>query len=456
MSRVNLKISVSGVRGVIGESLTPSLIMDFAAAFGEYVGGGRVAVGRDTRPTGPMLEHAVVAGLLSVGCQPLLTGIVPTPAIQVLVDDMKANGGIAISASHNPPEWNALKFIGRSAVFLNATEASELLDVYNQPDRQYVPEEEYRTVRRMASVISLLERRIDRVVNTDRIRAAGFKVAMDCCNGVGAYYSVDFLHGLGCDVVPLNDERDGLFRRSPEPLPEHLSALCETVVREGCDIGFAQDPDGDRLAIVGPDGVPLGEQQSIVLAAEHVLSKTPGPVVVNVQTTKAVEDVAARYGCTVHRAPVSEIDVVGAMYRVGAVLGGEGNCGGIICPAVHSCRDSFTGMALILELLAERQRGLTDLMADLPVYAQGIDKLKCPGSIAVRAVHALAARYADRNPDVRDGLRMPLDNGWVSIRPSRTEAVIRVFAEAPDHASAKALSDRMIGECRDIVEPLNS
>lgn len=449
MARVNLKVGVSGVRGTVGDALTPPLIAGFAAAFGEYVGGGRVIVGRDTRPSGPMFEHAVVAGLLSVGCQPVLLGTVPTPTVQVMVDEYKANGGIAITASHNPPEWNALKLIGPSGVFLDLNEAAELLNIYNQPERGYVFEDDYRNVRTVDNAFGVHQNRIFRRIDRDRIRSAGFRVAVDCANGAGALYARGFLEELGCAVTTLFDETDGLFRRKPEPLPENLPELCRIVREQRCDIGFAQDPDGDRIAIVGADGVPAGEQVSVVLAVEHVLSKTPGPVVVNVQTTKALSDVAAKYNCPVSFTPVGEINVTAAMREAGAVVGGEGSSGGVIWPAVHLCRDSFSAMALILEMMAVRKQSLAEILAGLPRYVSASAKVPCPASHAVDVLRRLTAAYADAGPVTTDGLRLDFGDAWVLIRASNTEPVMRIFAEALTAQRAQELARRFAGE----IEP---
>jgi phosphomannomutase len=448
MSRPALQVSVSGVRGVVGEALTPSLACDFAAAFGEYVGGGRVIVGRDTRPTGPMFERAVIAGLLSVGCQPVLVGVVPTPTVQIVVDQYSANGGIIITASHNPVEWNALKFIGASGIFLDHTEATELLDVYNQPDRDYVEEDNYRSVKGLASAFRIHQERILAHIDCERIRAARFKVAVDCCNGVGAIYSVPFLRALGCDVVPLFDTANGTFERVPEPIAANLDCLCDAVKANACVLGFAQDPDGDRIALVNSRGEAIGEQYSIVLCAEHVLTRTPGAVVANVQTTRALEDVAARCDSRVYYSPVGEINVTSMMLAHNAVIGGEGSSGGVIWPAVHPCRDSFTAMALVLEMLAERDQTLDDVLATIPHYHHSSAKVSCSGGRAVDVMRALTERYAATNPVTIDGLRIEQDDGWLLIRPSNTEPVIRVFAEGETQARA----DELVGELQAQIE----
>ncbi len=438
----NLKVSVSGVRGIVGETFTPSLVAGFAAAFGEYVGRGKVVVGRDTRPTGPMVEHAVIAGLLSVGCQPVLIDIAPTPTVQIVVDSLNANGGIAITASHNPVEWNALKFISRSGIFLNYNEAAELLDVYNQPDRRYMYEKDFRNIHTQDNPFELHEKRIFKHVDCEKIRSRKFTVAVDCCNGVGAVFSRPFLEKLGCKVISVNDEPDGIFRRKPEPVAENLTDLSEAVVNNKCDLGVAQDPDGDRIAFLDSNGEPVGEQYSLVLAAEHVLSKTPGNTVVNIQTTKAFDDIAKKYGCPVTYSKVGEINVTEKMLAQNAVIGGEGSSGGVIWPAVHPCRDSFTAMALALEMMAEREMSFTDIANTMPRYYSENRKFKCSAEKAQTLVRKLIRKYAGDNPITLDGLRINWDDAWVLIRPSNTEPVIRMTVEARNpERTAKLLAE---------------
>ncbi len=446
----NLKVSVSGVRGVVGDTLSPNLIANFAAAFGEYVGKGRIIVGRDTRPTGEMYENAVVAGLLSVGCQPILIGIVPTPTVQILVESNKAKGGICITASHNPEEWNALKFIGASGIFLNLREAAELLNIYNQPDRVYVEESEIRKARVIENAFDIQKKKIFNQIDIDVIRKSKIKVAVDCCNGAGAPYSKDFLEYLGCEVYPVFDKIDGRFERKPEPIPENLTELSRVVKEKGCAIGFAQDPDADRIVVMDSSGNAIGEQLSVVLATEHLLSKTPGPVVVNIQTTKSIDAVAERYNSKLYHTPVGEINVTSKMLEVGAVIGGEGGSGGVIWPALHPCRDSFTGMALILEMMASRNKSLEDILDTIPKYYSAGEKIPCSAGKAVEVIRLLSAKYADASPNLIDGLRLDWDDSWMLLRASNTEPIIRIFAEALTQKKANELVEKFVKELNDI------
>ncbi len=445
----SLKISVSGVRGVVGESLTPSLVAYFAAAFGEYVGGGRVLVGRDTRPTGTMYENAVTAGLLSVGCQPVILGIVPTPTVQISVLKLRANGGIVISASHNPEEWNALKFINSAGVFLNHNEADELLDIYNQPYTNYVQESEYRYVHASENSFNIHKTKIFSQIDVELIRKARFKVAVDCCNGAGAPYAKSFLEELGCEVTAIFTDTDCGFERIPEPVAKNLRELGKLVRGNKCDVGFAMDPDADRLAVFNSRGEALGEQYSLVLAVAHVLDRTKkhANVVVNLATTKAVEEIALKAGADISYSKIGEINVTSEMIAKNATIGGEGGSGGVIWPAVHPCRDSFTGMAIILEMMATRSESIEAIVRSMPKYFTVNKKISCARSrTSQKVIRELREKYIMQKPNTIDGIRIDWDDRWVLVRPSNTEPVIRITAEAKTGKSAEALAAKFAKE----------
>ena len=436
-----LKVGVSGVRGVVGESFTPQLAAGFAQAFGTFVGQGPVLVGRDTRPSGFMLESAVVAGLQSVGCKPILVGVVPTPTVLLLTRHLGCRGGIAITASHNPAEWNALKFVDRNGLFLDEGRAQELLDIYHQQDFPLVAEADLPSVAREAYPMEPHFKAILQYVDQALIRRRNFKVAVDCCNGVGALHSPFFLNSLlGCEVVPVFDTPSGVFERNPEPLPQHLGALSAAVVREKCDLGFAQDPDGDRLAIVNEKGEPIGEDLTLALAVWQVLEQhESGPVAVNLITSKAVEVVARQRGADVVRTRVGETHVSGTMLDLGAVVGGENN-GGVIIPRIHPCRDSFAGMAIVLELMASSGKSLSELRAAIPEYAVVRDKMEVRPEQAPGLLRHLRRHYAGQRLHFLDGVFIDLEDAWVHARRSNTEPVIRITAEAPTRARAEALA----------------
>jgi phosphomannomutase len=433
-----LKVGVSGVRGVVGDSFTPQVAASFAQAFGTFVGRGAVVVGRDTRPSGAMIERAVVAGLQSVGCKPVLAGIVPTPTALMLTKQLGARGGIAITASHNPSPWNALKFIERGGLFLSETRAQELFDVYHQQDFPLVQESDIPAVAIESDPMELHFRLVLDYVDEELIRKKQFKVAVDCCNGVGALHTVPFLKELlGCKVVPVFDKPSGIFEREPEPLPENLHLLSETVVKEKCDVGFAQDPDGDRLAIVNEKGEPIGEDLTLAFAVRQVLSHhAKGPVAINLSTSKCIEFVARQYGSEVVRTKIGEINVCETMLKIGAVVGGENN-GGVIIPAVHPCRDSYVGMAVVLELLAMTGKTISELRAAIPQYFIVKEKIRIRGEQAPVILRALRHEYAGEKMSLLDGVYVDFGESWVHARRSNTEPVIRITAEAASQDEAR-------------------
>ena len=438
-----LKIGVSGVRGVVGESLSPVLVADFAAAFGEFAGGGRVLVGRDTRSSGEMYENAVAAGLLSVGIQPVLTGILPTPSLQVAVRETSASGAIAITASHNGNEWNALKFIGADGLFLNQIANDELLDIYNQPDSNYVPENRIRTEKLMYDAFRIHQEKILRSVDADAIRKKHFRVAVDCCNGVGALYSRKFLEAFGCEVISIFDTCGNGFERPPEPVPANLGALSECVKKHHCAVGFAQDPDGDRISLVSGSGAIPGVQNSAALIAGHLIrNNRSGTVVLNIQTTTAIEQIAGECGVEVLYCPVGEVNVTDAMNASGAFLGIEGSSGGIIYPKISMCRDSYAAMAVVLEMLAQRGMTIDSMLETLPCLSSVSVKVLCPSAQAgVNALREIRSRYLDRNPIVVDGVLIDMGGGaWVLLRSSNTEPVIRILAESSEESTAERLA----------------
>lgn len=447
--REALKVSVSGVRGVVGQSFTPQVATTFAQAFGTFAGHGAVVVGRDTRPTGLMIQHAVMAGLQSVGCKPILAGVVPTPTVLFLTRQLGARGGIAITASHNPAQWNALKFVDRNGLFLSEMRAEELFDIYHQQDFPLVPEAELPVPTIEPYPVDGHFKRIIEYVDTGRIRERGFKVAVDCCNGVGAIYSVPFLRGeLNCQVHAVFDRPTGAFEREPEPLPANLGQLSETVVRNGCDIGFAQDPDGDRLAIVDERGEPIGEDLTLAFAVQQVLgAHGKGPVAVNLSCSKSIEFLAREQGCEVVRTKIGEINVSETMLEIGAVVGGENN-GGVIIPAIHPCRDSFGGMAVILEQMAMTGKSVSELRAAIPTYHVVKEKIVIRSDQAPDVLRSIRRRYEAKKLTLIDGVHVDFGESWIHARRSNTEPVLRVTAEAPTLEQARKLADDVRGHIK--------
>jgi len=438
IKRQSLKVSISGVRGVVGESLTPQLAARFASAFGTYVGRGKVIVGNDARPSGPMIKNAVIAGLLATGCQPVDIGIAPIPSILLFTKESKAAGGVAVTASHNPPEWNGLKFLSASGLYLNSSQVEEFLDIYHQGEFSFVRVDKYKKMTAEPNPTQLHLAKLLKALDVSTIRKRKLKVVVDCCNGAGAVLMPAFLEALGCKAVLINARPDGTFVRESEPVPENLTEICRIVKESGADVGFAQDADADRLAIIDEKGEPLGEDLTVVLAAKHVLAKTPGSIVVNMSTTRAIDDIAKAAGVPVYRTKIGEINVVEEVIQKNAVVGGEGN-GGVIWPRVHPCRDSFSAAGLILEMMAASGKKISELRDEIPAYVMMKDKVEATSEEAHRITGELRRRYAGENINTLDGLRIQFAESWVHLRPSNTEPIIRVQAEAKTKKEAAGL-----------------
>ncbi|TKJ40082.1 phosphoglucosamine mutase [candidate division LCP-89 bacterium B3_LCP] len=432
-------ISVSGIRGIVGEGLTPEVTTAYAAAFGSYCGGGKVIVGRDTRTTGEMVRHAALAGLLAVGCDVVDLGIVPTPTIELAVAKSDASGGIAFTASHNSDEWNALKFFSADGIFLDEVQARELNAIKDDWKVDYVPWSKIGHVSLYQGAVddhisAVLQ---DTMFDLPVIRKRNFRVAVDAVCGAGCYLLPQFLAELGCEVVKVNCEIKGRFPRNPEPLPEYLGDLCNKVKEESCDLGLALDPDADRLAIIDDKGEPIGEENTLVIAARLVLKHKPGPLVTNVSSTRALDDIAKDAGVPIHRTKVGEIHVVKKMQDVKAAIGGEGN-GGVIYPGVHLGRDSAVGTAMVLQALIEADCSLSEFMKSMPDYTMAKTKISIEDYHRDELLAALHSHFKNDEQDRTDGLKIIRQNGWFQMRPSNTEPVIRIYAEGEDQHSADA------------------
>lgn len=447
----SLKISISGVRGIVGDSLTPQLTASFAQAFGTYLGRGVVIVGQDSRKSGTMVKKAVLSGLLSVGCQPIEIGICPIPSIQFLTKQSKAIGAIAVTASHNPKEWNGLKFINEEGLFLNYHQMEEFLDIYHQGEFSLVEAHKYKNLKFEKNPARPHFKKLLSYFNVDLIRQKKFKVAIDCCNGAGAVLVPQYLDALGCQPILINCVPDGLFAHHPEPLPENIATLCRTVVEEGADVGFVQDADADRLAIVSDKGEPLGEEMTLILASKYVLSKNPGPVVVNLSTSQAIDDIAREFNIPVIRTKIGEINVVEQILaqQGKTAIGGEGN-GGVILPGIHPCRDSFTAMGLILEYMATSGKTISELQKEVPKYYMIKDRIEGTQEQAYRLMRQLKKKYWNKGElSLMDGLKIQFDNYWIHIRPSNTEPIIRLIVEAKSQEVAEKIAKQFkkeIGE----------
>jgi phosphomannomutase len=438
-------ISVSGIRGRVGFGLSPEVVARYAAAFGAWAlrqGHGRaVVLGRDSRVSGPLFHQVARAALESVGADVIDLGITTTPTLQMAVEHHHAAGGLGITASHNPIEWNALKFIGHDGLFLSAAANQAMRALID--DIPYVTYDKLGVTRFDGEAVA---RHLDAIlalpmIDGDAIRRRRFRVAYDACRGAGGIVIPRLLELLGCEVTSIELEPDGRFPRPPEPVAENLGPLGALVKSSGAEIGFATDPDVDRLSLVDEHGRAIGEDYTLALASRVVLRHRRGVLVTNLSTSLVVDDQAAEYGAAVLRAPVGEVNVAMAMRDAGAVVGGEGN-GGVILPELHLGRDAPLGVALVLQMLVEAGAPLSAVLARYPTYVIIKDKLDRPPAPLDAVYAALREAFPDAAADTKDGLRLGWPGRWVHIRPSGTEPIVRVIAEASTAAEARALIDR--------------
>ena len=436
-------IGVSGIRGRVGHGLSPEVVSRYAAAFGAWAlaqGKSRaVVLGRDSRVTGPLFHQIARASLEAVGADVIDLGLTTTPTIQLAVEHHHAAGGLGITASHNPIEWNALKFIGSSGLFLSDDEGKEMRALIERG----IPYAEWDSIGKTHFDADAITRHINAVlklpfINVEAIRARGFRVAYDACRGAGGAIIPHLLDLLGCEVHEINIETDGRFPRPPEPVPENLKDLEKLVKDTGAQIGFATDPDVDRLALVSDAGVAIGEDYTLAMAIRVVLRHRKGRVVTNLSTSRVVDDAAAEFGQKVIRAAVGEVNVAMRMRSEHAVIGGEGN-GGVILPELHLGRDAPLGVALLLQLMLEDQRPISQIVSDAPQYAIIKDKLDRPEAPLDSVYGALRAASPEAEADTQDGLRLGWSDRWIHVRPSNTEPIVRVIAEAPTRAEAATL-----------------
>ena len=445
-----LIFSVSGARGVVGQGLDPLVLTEIAAHFGQFVGPGTVVVGRDSRVSGEMAMAAVTAGLVGVGNDVVDIGLASTPTVEVAIREANAVGGIQISASHNPAEWNALKLLSSRGIFLTADEGAQLKAQRDagRPKFKRYDELGKATKRHDFNDRHVAEILASPLVKEDDVRKRAPKVVVDCVAGVGGPIAALLLEKLGAGEVHfLHAEPTGLFPRVPEPLPENLTELGDAVKKAGADIGFALDPDADRVAVVDENGRPIGEEVTLAVVVDSFLPILGGDVVVNVSTTMAIDDVAKRHGANVHRTPVGEVNVTEKMLAIGAKIGGEGN-GGVIVPAVNPGRDGLLGMALWLTALANENATTSELAGRIPATVMRKDKVGIEGVDVESVLAELPSAFEGWQVDHTDGLKLISADGWVHVRKSNTEPILRLLAEA---RTAEAV-DSILGSARDVVE----
>ncbi len=456
--------SISGIRGTIGgapgEGLTPMDVVRYTSAFGTLIGRRsqrerpRMVLGRDARISGPMVRDLVCGTLVGLGFEVIDLDLATTPTVELAVVGEGADGGIILTASHNPIQWNALKLLNAKGEFISAADGAEVLRLAETGELTFAPVEHLGSVRQAEG---WTRRHIDAIlaldlVDTKAIAAANLRVAVDAVNSVGGRAVPALLTALGVmEVVEVNCIPDGRFAHNPEPLPEHLDDLCKAVTRHKAHLGISVDPDVDRLAIVCEDGSMFGEEYTLVAVADHVLASRPGDTVSNLSSTRALDDVAARHGRKRHASAVGEVNVVEVMKEVKAPIGGEGN-GGIILSELHYGRDALVGIALFLTHLVRSGRTCSELRRTYPDYHMSKNKIELqPGMDVAGIVNAMQDRYRAQPHSTVDGLRIEFDNTWVHLRRSNTEPIIRVYAEAPTREAADALAGRILRELAEVA-----
>lgn len=439
---MTLIISVSGLRGVVGKTLTPEVVFRYIAAFAETLPQGPVLVARDGRATGPMIVDAVRSTLSATGRDVVDAGVVATPTVGIIVRENGCVGGVQVSASHNPAEYNGLKLFSADGRVIPAEAGRAVVDRYQAGGAGWATHDRVGAVTTPRDTISAHLQRIKPWIDLEKIRPKKFRVLLDANHGSGAVLGRPLLEDLGCEVTVLGETPNGHFAHTPEPTAENLTVVAAKVKELGCDVGFCQDPDADRLALVDETGRYVGEEYTPAVCAAHVLSQTPGPVVTNCSTSRMCQDLADQFGVPFHHSAVGEANVVDKMLEIGAVIGAEGN-GGVIDPRVGLVRDSFVGMAQVLDAIAARGLALSRLVDELPRYAIHKTKVAIAREKIPAALDALEKRFGDAAANRLDGLRLdwPEEKMWLLVRASNTEPIVRIIAEAPGRDAAIAVCD---------------
>jgi phosphomannomutase len=442
-----LIVSISGIRGLVGQSLTDEVVARFAAAFGTTLDSdATVIIARDTRPSGAGFAKVAAAALAQTGCRVIDLGKCSTPGAKLLITELDAQGAIVITASHNPQPWNGLKLVRSDGIFLNAEQGQRVEALFHSGEFRQADGGSIATL----DPAEVKKRHLDKIlahIDADAIRQARFKVAVDPCNGAGALLAPDLLAALGAEATLINAEPDGEFAHEPEPVPANLVQLGAAVRDNNCAIGFAIDPDADRVTLVGADGEAVGEDLTLALAVQAVTARNPGPVVTTLSSSQAISDAATRNGCPVHLTAVGEVNVVEKMVEENAAIGGEGN-GGVILTQIDPGRDAAAGLALVLEAMATTGQSLAELVAALPTYAIDKRKITCTPAELEAALAALLDRYPDAyvHP-VCDGSKLylsgQLECPWIHLRASNTEPIVRVIAESESAEEAARLCDEV-------------
>ena len=441
-----LMVSISGIRGIVGDGLDPEVIVKYINAYADFVGKGKVVVGRDARITGEMVNQIVTGTLLAKGLDVIDIDICPTPTVQFIVKTLQAQGGIAISASHNPNEWNALKLLNSTGQFMSQDE-NKLMIKYLDNESTY---KTWDAIGKRTWFSSGINQHIDAllklsIIDLEKIKRKKFKVVADCVNGAGAYCIPDLLKIFGCEVIEMNCEKTGIFPRLPEPLPENLTETMKAVITHQADFAIVVDPDVDRLVLITDKGEPFSEENTITLATDFILRKTKGNVVINLSTTRAVEDVAKNNDSNVFRSSVGEANVVKKMKEVNAAIGGEGS-GGVIYPALHYGRDALVGIAFTLQYLTDSGKKLSEIKNILPQYFIAKKKIDLKNVSPDDVVNKMIEKYSNEKINTEDGLRIDFPDHWVHFRKSNTEPIIRIITESKSQNHSEELSNKYFEE----------
>jgi len=452
-----LIISVSGMRGIVGENLTDSIASDYGRAFGTFLKESctekkkelSVSIGRDSRPSGKQLLSAVAQGLCSVGINVIDLGIATTPSVGIMLRKLECAGGVVITASHNPGQYNGIKLLLGNGVAPPINAANQIRQYFfdkhfnlaDSSDFGKITSSEQTNITHINKVLAIIDR--------DTIAEKNFKVILDSVNGAGGRITKMLLAELGCEVFAINDEPTGLFAHAPEPIAENLKGLCEIVTTEGADIGFAQDPDADRLAIVDENGNYLGEEYSLAFSAKYIFSKKTGKAATNLSTSRMIDDIAEKAGGQVIRTAVGEAHVASAMFEHDCIIGGEGN-GGVIDLRVGPIRDSLVGIALVLQLMAETEKTTSQLADEVGGYYMNKDKFTADASQAKQIFNSAKEAFAEANLDTTDGYRFDFNDGWLHLRASNTEPVIRIIVEARDQRTTQKYVDTVLRIRREV------
>ena len=442
-----LMVSISGIRGIIGDGLDPEVLVKYTSAYADFCGKGKIVVGSDGRITGEMVKNIVIGTLQAKGNAVIDIGICPTPTVLFNVKKLKAVGGIQLSASHNPNQWNALKLLNRNGEFMSPDENIKMLNKLGDANKHFA---QWDGLGKVTKYEKGLNDHIEAVlkldyINVAKIRRKRFKVLLDCVNGAGTYSMPKLLKKLGCNVIEMNCEKTGIFPRLPEPIPENLTATMRAVKKHKADIGIVVDPDVDRLVLITEKGEPFGEENTITQAIKFYLSKKKGNVVVNLSTTRAVDDVTDESGCKVFRSSVGEANVVKKMKEVKAIIGGEGS-GGVIIPKVVFGRDALTGTVIMLQHLLEFGKKMSEMKKSLPQYFIVKKKIELGSMNPDDVIQLLNAQYQNEKINTEDGLRIDFPDHWVHFRKSNTEPIIRCIVEAKTKKEADGLAEKYFDE----------